>query len=65
AILKASQLVDQHAGDTHDSVESIARSLSAVRDSADGTRSIGARVRDHAGRLNAELERIVVQLRAA
>ena len=65
AILEASQLVGQHAGDTHDSVETIARSLSAVRDSADGTRSIGARVRDHAGKLNAELERIVVQLRAA
>ena len=65
AILEASQLVGRHASDTHDSVKTIARSLSAVRDSADGTRSIGARVREHAGRLNAELERIVAQLRAA
>lgn len=65
AILEMTQQVGQHAGDTHASVETIARSLSAVRDSADGTRSIGARVRDHAARLNAELDRIVVQLRAA
>ncbi len=65
AILEASQLVGQHAGDTHSSVETIARSLSAVRDSADGTRSIGVRVRDHATRLNVELDRIVDQLRAA
>lgn len=65
AILEASQLVGQHAGDTHRSVETIARSLAAVRDSADGTRSIGMRVRDHATRLNVELDRIVDQLRAA
>ena len=65
AILEVTQQVGQHAGDTHASVETIARSLSAVRDSADGTRSIGVRVRDHATRLNAELDRIVIQLRAA
>jgi methyl-accepting chemotaxis protein len=65
AILEASQMVGRHAGDTHESVETIARSLSAVRDSADGTRSIGARVREHATRLDAELDRIVAQLRAA
>ena len=65
AILEASQLVGHHASDTHASVETISRSLSAVRDSADGTRSIGVRVRDHAARLNAELDRIVDQLRAA
>jgi methyl-accepting chemotaxis protein len=65
AILEASQVVGQHAGDTHESVETITRSLSAVRDSADGTRSIGARVRDHATRLDTELGRIVAQLRAA
>lgn len=65
AILEASQLVGRHAGDTHDSVETIARSLSAVRESADGTRSIGMRVREHATRINAELDRIVDQLRAA
>ena len=65
AILEVTQQVGQHAGDTHASVETIARSLSAVRDSADGTRSIGVRVRDHATQLNAELDRIVIQLRAA
>jgi len=65
AILEVTQQVGQHAGDTHASVETIARSLSAVRDSADGTRSIGVRVRDHAAQLNVELDRIVVQLRAA
>ena len=65
AILAASQVVGRHAGDTHESVETIARSLVAVRDSADGTRSIGARVREHASRLDAELDRIVAQLRAA
>ena len=65
AILQASQLVGYHASDTHESVETISRSLSAVRDSADGTRSIGVRVRDHAARLDAELGRIVEQLRAA
>ena len=65
AILEVTQQVGQHAGDTHASVETIARSLSAVRDSADGTRSIGARVRDHATQLNTELDRIVIQLRAA
>ena len=65
AILEASQTIGQHAGDTHASVETIARSLSAVRESADGTRSIGVRVREHATRLDAELDRIVGQLRAA
>ncbi len=65
AILQASQLVGRHAGDTHDSVETIARSIRALRDSADGTRSIGAKVRDHAQRLDDELERIVERLRAA
>ena len=65
AILKASQLVGEHAGDTHASVETITRSLAAVRESADGTRSISARVRDHAARLNSELDRIVQQLRVA
>lgn len=65
AILEVTQEVGRHAGDTHASVETIARSLSAVRDSADGTRLIGVRVRDHATQLNAELDRIVVQLRAA
>lgn len=65
AILEVTQEVGRHAGDTHASVETIARSLSAVRDSADGTRSIGVRVRDHATQLNAELDRIVIQLRAA
>ncbi|RYD87343.1 MAG: hypothetical protein EOP61_35770, partial [Sphingomonadales bacterium] len=65
AILEASQVVGRHADDTHASVDAIARSLLAVRDSADGTRSIGARVRDHATRLDAELDRIVDQLRAA
>ncbi|KKC26007.1 methyl-accepting chemotaxis protein [Sphingomonas sp. SRS2] len=64
-ILEVAQQVGQHAGDTHASVETITRSLAAVRDSADGTRSIGVRVRDHATRLNAELDRIVDQLRAA
>jgi methyl-accepting chemotaxis protein len=65
AILEASQVVGRHAGDTHDSVDTIARSLVAVRDSADGTRTIGGRVRAHAERLDAELDRIVAQLRAA
>jgi methyl-accepting chemotaxis protein len=65
AILEASQVVGRHAGDTHDSVDTIARSLAAVRDSADGTRTIGTRVREHAQRLDAELGRIVEQLRAA
>ncbi|WP_176489088.1 methyl-accepting chemotaxis protein [Rhizorhabdus dicambivorans] len=65
AILEASQLVGRHADDTHESVETIVRSIAALRDSADGTRSIGAQVRDHARRLDAELERIVGQLRAA
>lgn len=64
-ILEASRIVAEHADDTHASVDTIARTLSAVRESADGTRAIGAKVRDNATRLNAELDRIVDQLRAA
>lgn len=65
AILETSQLVGRHAGETHASVQTIVTSLASLRDSAEGTRSIGATVRDHARKLDTELERIVEQLRAA
>jgi methyl-accepting chemotaxis protein len=65
AILDASQTVGRHADDTHQSVQTIVHSLSALRDSADGTRLIGGQVRDHATRLSAEVDRIVERLRAA
>ena len=65
AIADARQLVGDHAGSTHMAIDSIVDSLSAVLHNVDGTRSVGARVRDHAEALDQELVRMMEQLRAA
>jgi len=65
AISDARQLVGDHAGSTHMAIDSIVDSLAAVLDNVDGTRSVGARVRDHAALLEQELTRMMEQLRAA
>ena len=65
AISDARQLVGDHAGSTHMAIDSIVDSLAAVLHNVDGTRSVGARVRDHAALLEQELSRMMEQLRAA
>ena len=65
AILATSQQVGSNADAAHAAVSTIALAFDSVSQSATATRRIGTNVRDQARNLQAEVDRLVRQLRAA